>query len=91
MFVGNLDVHMVTPPTLSVNKSIYLTTVHSIAPTYLGNNTTCRLIEIYGLKSGPVMDTYPDSYRQVNDMYLKMAFAEIMEDDGKYVSDKMLV
>lgn len=91
MFVGNLDVHMVTPPTLSVNKSIYLTTVHSVAPTYLGNNTTCRLIEIYGLKSGPVMDTYPDSYRQVNDMYLKMAFAEIMEDDGKYVSDKMLV
>ena len=91
MFVGNLDVHMVIPPTLSVNKSIYLTTAHSVAPTYLGNNIVCRLIEIYGLKSGPVMDTYPDSYRQVNDMYLKMAFAEIMEDDGKYVSDKMLV
>lgn len=91
MFIGNLDIHMVTPPTLSVNKSIYLTTVHSVAPTYSGNNITCRLIEIYGLRSGPVMDTYPGSYRQVNDMYLKMAFAEIMEDDGKYVSDKMLV
>lgn len=91
MFVGNLDVHMVTPPTLSVNKSIYLTTAHSVAPTYLGNNIVCRLIEIYGLRSEPVMDIYPESYRHINDMYLKMAFAEIMEDDGKYVSDKMLV
>ena len=91
MFVGNLDVHMVTPPTLSVNKSIYLTTVHSVAPTYLGNNIVCRLIEIYGLQSEPVMDIYPESYRHINDMYVKMAFAEIMEDDGKYVSDKMLV
>lgn len=91
MFISNLDIHMVTPPTLAVNKSIYLTTTHSIAPTYLGNNITCRLIEIYGLKSGPVMDTYPDSYRQVNDMYLKMAFAEITTEEDKYVSDRMLV
>lgn len=91
MFVGNLDVHMVTPPTLSVNKSIYLTTVHSVAPLYSGRVIECRLIEIYGIKSEPVMDIYPESYRHINDMYLKMAFAEIMEDDGKYVSDKMLV
>lgn len=91
MFVDNLDIRMVTPPTLSLNKSVYLITVHSAVPLYSGRVIGCRLIEIYGLKSGPVMDTYPDSYRQVNDMYLKMAFAEIMEDDGKYVSDKMLV
>lgn len=91
MFVGNLDVHMVTPPTLSVNKSIYLTTVHSAVPLYSGRVIECRLIEIYGLRSEPVMDIYPESYRHINDMYLKMAFAEIMEDDGKYVSDKMLV
>lgn len=91
MFVGNLDVHMVTPPTLSVNKSIYLTTAHSVAPTYLGNNIVCRLIEIYGLRSEPVMDIYPESYRHINDMYLKMAFAEIITEEDKYVSDRMLV
>lgn len=91
MFVDNLDIRMVTPPTLAVNKSIYLTTVHSAVPLYSGRVIECRLIEIYGLRSGPVMDTYPDSYRQVNDMYLKMAFAEITTEEDKYVSDKMLV
>ena len=91
MFVGNLDVRMVTPPTLSLNKSVYLITVHSAVPMYSGSATGYRLIEIYGLKSGPVMDTYPDSYRQVNDMYLKMAFAEIITEEDKYVSDRMLV
>lgn len=91
MFVGNLDIRMVTPPTLSLNKSVYLITVHSAVPLYSGRVIEYRLIEIYGIKSEPVMDTYPESYRHINDMYLKMAFAEIMEDDGKYVSDKMLV
>lgn len=91
MFVGNLDIRMVTPPTLSLNKSVYLITVHSAVPLYSGRVIEYRLIEIYGIKSEPVMDIYPESYRHVNDMYLKMAFAEIMEDDGKYVSDRMLV
>lgn len=91
MFVGNLDIRMVTPPTLSLNKSVYLITVHSAVPLYSGRIIEYRLIEIYGIKSEPVMDIYPESYRHVNDMYLKMAFAEIMEDDGKYVSDRMLV
>ena len=91
MFIDNLDIRMVTPPTLSLNKSVYLITTHSVVPMYSGSATGYRLIEIYGLKSGPVMDIYPESYRHVNDMYLKMAFAEIMEDDGKYVSDRMLV
>lgn len=91
MFVGNLDIRMVTPPTLSLNKSVYLITVHSAVPLYSGRVIECRLIEIYGLKSGPVMDTYPDSYRQVNDMYSKMAFAEITTEEDKYVSDRMLV
>lgn len=91
MFVGNLDIRMVTPPTLSLNKSVYLITVHSAVPLYSRRVIEYRLIEIYGIKSEPVMDIYPESYRHINDMYLKMAFAEIMEDDGKYVSDKMLV
>jgi hypothetical protein len=91
MFVGNLDIRMVTPPTLSLNKLVYLITVHSAVPLYSGRVIEYRLIEIYGIKSEPVMNIYPESYRHINDMYLKMAFAEIMEDDGKYVSDKMLV
>lgn len=91
MFVDNLDIRMVTPPTLSLNKSVYLITAHSAVPLYSGRVIEYRLIEIYGLKSGPVMDTYPDSYRQVNDMYLKMAFAEIITEEDKYVSDRMLV
>ena len=91
MFVGNLDIRMVTPPTLSLNKSVYLITVHSAVPLYSGRVIKCRLIEIYGIKSEPVMDIYPESYRHVNDMYSKMAFAEIITEEDKYVSDKMLV
>lgn len=91
MFVGNLDIRMVTPPTFSLNKSVYLITVHSVVPLYSGRVIEWRLIEIYGIKSEPVMDTYPDSYRHINDMYLKMAFAEITTEEDKYVSDKMLV
>lgn len=91
MFVGNLDIRMVTPPTLSLNKSVYIITVHSAVPLYSSRAIECRLIEIYGIKSEPVMDTYPDSYRHINDMYLKMAFAEITTEEDKYVSDRMLV